>query len=76
MISARPGTRAGWLRTGQALQRVLLLATAHGISAMPFPPVLEAPDARLAEALLALGIKQPEVILRLSGAMPAAPGRR
>jgi hypothetical protein len=76
VISARPGTRAGWLRTGQALQRVLLLAIAHDIWATPFRPVLEAPDGRLAEALLALGIEQPQVILQLSGAMPVAPGRR
>jgi hypothetical protein len=68
VIYARPGTRAGWLRTGQALQRVLLLATAHGISARPFPPVPEAPDARLADVLVAFGIGQPQLILQLSRA--------
>jgi hypothetical protein len=68
VISTRPGARAGWLRTGQALQRVLLLAATRGISATPFPPMLEAPDPRLAGALLALDIRQPQVMLQLATA--------
>jgi hypothetical protein len=70
VISARRGTRAGWLRTGQALQRVLLVASIHGISATPLRPVLEVPAPWLASALHGLGIDQPQLVLRLSRAAP------
>jgi hypothetical protein len=73
VISARPGSRAGWLRTGQAAQRVLLLASTLGISALPFLSVLERPGPWLDGALRGLGIEQPELVLQLSRAQCAAP---
>jgi Nitroreductase family len=38
--------RADWLRTGQALERVLLLATTHGLRASLLHQALEWPDLR------------------------------
>jgi hypothetical protein len=66
VISARPGSRAGWLRTGQALQRVLLLASTLGIATTPFLPVLEVPGPWLGSALRGLGIERPQMVLQLS----------
>src|SRR5713101_897822 len=45
VLSMRSGTKADWLRAGQALQRVLLTATARGISASPLTHPLETRDA-------------------------------
>jgi hypothetical protein len=73
VISARPGSRAGWLRTGQAVQRVLLLASTLGISALPFLSVLELPGPWLDGALRGAGFEQPELVLQLSRAPGAAP---
>jgi hypothetical protein len=66
VISARPGSRAGWLRTGQALQRVLLLGSTLGIATTPFLPVLEVPGPWLGSALRGLGIERPQLVLQLS----------
>ncbi|MEV4135623.1 nitroreductase family protein [Dactylosporangium sp. NPDC049742] len=38
--------RAAWLRTGQALQRVLLTATVRGVAVQPMTQALEVPDLR------------------------------
>jgi hypothetical protein len=65
VLSASPRTRAGWLRTGQALQRVLLLAAARSLAAAPLSPLFTAPDHRLVSYLAAMGIEQPQIILRL-----------
>ena len=42
-LATRGNNRADWLRAGQALQRVLLLATHHGIVTCP---LTQPPDAR------------------------------
>jgi hypothetical protein len=65
VLSIPHRTRAGWLRTGQALQRVLLLASTHGVSAAPLSPALEAPDHRMTDRLRVDGIEYPQIILRL-----------
>ncbi|WP_460072816.1 Acg family FMN-binding oxidoreductase [Streptomyces sp. YKOK-I1] len=46
VLSTPHDRRADWLRAGQALQRVLLLATAHGIRASLLHQALEWPDLR------------------------------
>lgn len=64
LLSTRFRARADWLRAGQALQRVLLLATVRGVSAQPvgrppeFPDAWQVPNPRA-------GTEQPHVILRL-----------
>lgn len=62
---------ADGLRAGQAMQRVLLTATARGIAASAFVPLL---DADCARQLMGdwCGTGQPQVILRFGGA-PAPP---
>jgi nitroreductase len=45
VLSVYLGDRASWLRAGQALQRVLLTATARGIAAGPLTQPLETADA-------------------------------
>ncbi|MEU5293051.1 Acg family FMN-binding oxidoreductase [Streptomyces umbrinus] len=46
VLSTRHDTRADWLRAGQALERVLLTATAHGLRASLLHQALEWPDLR------------------------------
>lgn len=65
MLATRDDDRGNWLRAGQALQRVLLLATYRGLSAAPLSPVLELPDApRRPEPRYGAGY--PEVLVTLS----------
>ncbi len=45
VLSTRADDRASWLRAGQALQRVLLLAAHHGCPAAPLTQVLDLLDA-------------------------------
>jgi nitroreductase len=57
--------RADWLRAGQALERVLLTATARGLATAPLTQAMEVaelrrllgtpPDARVAQSILRLG---------------------
>lgn len=63
--------RASWLRIGQTMQRVLLLAAHHGVPASPLTPVLELPDAPLRYDPVFAG-EHPEMLLRL-GTGPATP---
>src|SRR6516225_8266783 len=46
-LATATATPLGWLRAGQALQRVLLTATVHGIAASPLTQPLETADAWL-----------------------------
>ncbi len=66
VIATRSDDRASWLRAGQAMQRVLLLATHRGLAAAPLTPVLELPDAPLRPDPR-LGAEHPEMIIRLGG---------
>ena len=69
-------TPVGWLRAGQAMQRVLLTATAHGIATCPLTQPLETSDAWLVRDPQAGG-GCPQMILRLGYGLPvpASPRR-
>ncbi|HET8539069.1 MAG TPA: hypothetical protein VFL83_04290 [Anaeromyxobacter sp.] len=68
---------AEWFAAGEALQRVLLRATARGLSASYFAQPIETPDlrARLQDALAEPGV--PQVMFRLGYGreLPAVPRR-
>ena len=59
---------AAWLAAGQALGRLLLTATVHGLAASPMTQALEIPDtrARLAAELGLVG--HPQMVLRVGRA--------
>jgi hypothetical protein len=46
VLSTKGDTRAEWQRAGQALQRVLLVATTHGLASTPMTQPLEIPALR------------------------------
>ncbi len=75
VLSTRTGDRAGWLRAGQALQRVLLTATARGIATCPLTQPLETTDAWLVRDPRS-GSEQPQMILRLGYGLPVPPTPR
>jgi nitroreductase len=64
VLSTAAGTRKDWLHAGQALQRVLLTATARGIAAAPLTQPLETADAWLVRDPRER-MEQPQLILRL-----------
>ena len=70
VLSTAAGTRADWLRAGQALQRVLLTATQRGIAASPLTQPLETSDAWQARDP-ASGRGAPQLILRIGYGLPA-----
>jgi hypothetical protein len=59
-----------WLRAGQALQRVLLTATQHGIAASPLTQPLETGDAWQVRDPVS-GRGTPQLILRIGYGLPA-----
>ncbi|HEV2377223.1 MAG TPA: nitroreductase family protein [Streptosporangiaceae bacterium] len=69
VISTRVDERASWLRAGQAMHRVLLLATHHGLQASPLTPLLEVAGHPGWEDP-AFGGGHPAMILRLGYATP------
>jgi nitroreductase len=69
VLSTAAGTRKDWLHAGQALQRVLLTATAHGIAAAPLTQPLETADAWLVRDPRER-MEQPQLILRLGYGLP------
>lgn len=76
VLSTDGDTVEDWLRAGQALQRILLVATVHGLAATPMSQPLENPALR---ELLSDGPagRWPQVVLRLGYAAPTTPtGRR
>jgi nitroreductase len=76
VLSTRFESQADWLRAGQALQRVLLLATARGLAAGPVTQALETADAWLVRDPSS-GIEHPQMVLRLGyGRAAAATPRR
>ncbi len=75
VLSTRFGRRADWLRAGQALQRVLLLATARGLAVGPLTQALETADAWLVRDP-ASGIEHPQMVLRLGYGPPVAASPR
>jgi nitroreductase len=68
VLSTHSGSSTDWLRAGQALQRVLLSATARGISASPITQPLEV-NAWLVRDTRS-GTEQPQMILRLGYGLP------
>jgi nitroreductase len=75
VLSVQVGDRASWLRAGQALQRVLLTATARGIAASPLTQPLETADAWLVRDPRS-GHEQPQMILRIGYGLPVPPAPR
>jgi len=71
VLSTRGDTAEQWTRAGQALQRVLLTATVHGIATTPMSQPLEIPALRELLGDTAAG-RWPQVILRLGYAPPGA----
>ena len=69
VLSTATSTPLGWLRAGQALQRVLLTATIHGIAASPLTQPLETADAWLVRDP-ASASESPQMILRLGYGLP------
>lgn len=68
---------ADWLRAGQALQRILLTATAHGVSASFLYQSIELHDMRGEAAPGWPWPEQPQMVLRLGyGPQPASTPRR
>ena len=75
VLSVPAGDQASWLRAGQALQRVLLTATARGIAASPLTQPLETADAWLVRDPRS-GHEQPQMILRIGYGLPVPPTPR
>jgi hypothetical protein len=76
VLSTEGNTREDWLRGGQALQRVLLMATLRGIAVSPLTQPLETRDAWLVRDPGA-GSGWPQLILRIGYGLPvpASPRR-
>jgi nitroreductase len=74
MLGTPTDTPAAWLACGQALEAVLLHATAHGLSASFLNQVLEIPDLRERVAELVPNVGYPQMILRIG--VPAEPIER
>ena len=75
VLSVRSGEKADWLRACQALQRVLLTATARGIAATPLTQPLETADAWLVRDPRSRS-EQPQMILRIGYGLPVQPTPR
>jgi nitroreductase len=70
VLSTEGDTALDWARAGQALQRVLLVATLLGIATTPMSQPLEIPE--LGELLTDTGTgRWAQVILRLGYAQPS-----
>jgi len=65
LLSTRDDRRPGWLLAGQALQRMLLHATAHGVGAAFHTQPLEVPAARDQIRAEFTGGSYPQMLLRL-----------
>jgi nitroreductase len=75
VLSTDGDTVEQWLRAGQALQRVLLAATVHGLAATPMSQPLEIPALR--ELVTdAASNRWAQVIVRLGYAQPTTPTPR
>jgi len=76
VLATATATPLGWLRAGEALERVLLTATVHGIAACPLTQPLETADAWLVRDPQSAN-ESPQMILRLGYGLPvpAAPRR-
>jgi nitroreductase len=75
VLSTAGGSRKDWLHAGQALQRMLLTATARGIAAAPLTQPLETADAWLVRDP-GSGSEHPQMILRFGYGLPVTPTPR
>jgi len=75
VLSVPSGDKPGWLRAGQALQRVLLTATDRGIAVSPLTQPLETPDAWLVRDPRSRS-EQPQMILRIGYGLEVPPAPR
>lgn len=78
LVCSQTDTPADWLRTGEALERMLLEITRHGFAASPLTQVTEVPSAR-ARLRRELGLTvYPSVLVRIgrAPATPSSPRRR
>ncbi len=75
VLSTPSDDRAAWLRSGQALQRVLLLAAQHGFTVAPAGPALEVPAVPGPRGGRWMG-EQAQLILRFSPGRRMLPGAR
>jgi nitroreductase len=62
--------RADWLRTGMAMERVLLTATRHGVQSSPLHQALEWPDLHWALRDPRRGLEHVQMLLRLGYGEP------
>ena len=69
VLSTLGNTRADWLRAGQALERVWLMATSRGVAVDPLTQPLETADAWLVRDPRS-GSEYPQMILRLGYGLP------
>jgi nitroreductase len=70
VLSTATSTKLDWLRAGQAMQRVLLTATQHGIATCPLTQPLETADAWQVRDPVS-GRGTPQLILRIGYGLPA-----
>ncbi|MFJ5925985.1 Acg family FMN-binding oxidoreductase [Kitasatospora sp. NPDC092948] len=76
-ISTRGDTAADWLRAGQSMERVWLVATAHGVRVSVLHQAVELPDTRWRLRNPEAGIGTVQVVLRIGyGPRGAATPRR
>ena len=71
VLSTATSTPLDWLRAGQALQRLLLTATARGLATTPLTQPLETADSWMVRDP-GSGIEIPQMILRLGYGLPVA----
>ncbi len=76
VLSTPRDDRESWLRAGQALQRVLLVATVQGLAASFVNQPLEHTELRWLVRDPARGIGYPQMVLRLGYGTPAPPTPR
>ncbi|MGA5824354.1 Acg family FMN-binding oxidoreductase [Kitasatospora sp. NPDC094028] len=69
-------SQADWLRTGQAMERVWLLATVHGLRASVLHQAVEIPDTRWRLRDTAEGPAHVQLVLRLGYGPPGAASPR
>ena len=72
VLATRTDNQEAWLATGQALERLLLVATAAGFSAAYLNQPIEVPDLRARLASDLATARYPQLILRI-GRGPAIP---
>jgi hypothetical protein len=76
VLSTSADASPDWLRAGEALQRILLVATALQISVHVMSLPIEVPSSRELIAVAAGREGHPQLVLRVGSAQPAPPSAR